>query len=741
VDNLFSNNLSNDFLIEMHSNIIYIYILYFSFNQAKPKTDLEAKIYEVLSHKNWGSSSTLMNELSRDTFDYDKFAVISQLTWEAMENQRPAAWRVVFKGLTLLEHLIKNGSERCVDDARSHGHTLRSLHQFNYYEGTIDRGLGVREKSKQIVDILADDERIREERQKARKLREKFGGSLGGTGSTTGGGSSSNAYAGYGNDNWDRGGGGGGGYGDGGIGSKSTGGRYDDERMNSNAAAGGYSGRYDNDASTSAVTATPTFAALSDDVPKKTKGKKKKKDTTTSTATVGEEVDFFSFDEPNPAPVTATAATADDDFDNFQSAPGNGSAPTLNATTLDDPFGTAPAPPIAVQQPVSAQFDLFGSGGNLTTSAGQQPSFEAFGSGNSNHSSNIMGGSNMMMMQQQQQQPMMGGNAMMGYAMTATGGNTMNGMQPHKQQQMPSFQTPDDDFGDFAVATQAPINTTKMNAMSNSSSKPLSTLISLDGLSKNSSNAFEDKLNQPIIANAAAATFVHEKEQIQASVKQSGVKGSSMSFAGIDGLHKSSLMSTPMGGFNPSAMMMMAPPASSMGNINPSVMGGSGGASSSMIGMLDPSEMTRKPGMSSSTVPPQGMMMNASTMSNNNTNGMMYPTSSTTSTSMPMAMNGMGMMNASMTTATQQQQQQSFGMMMPQQQQQTMMNQGYGVGGNNMQPGFSAMGGMPPQGNSTTNSLGMGMSGQPNWNVGSMPTSGMGQQNNGFGGQATGGFR
>jgi hypothetical protein len=141
----------------------------YRFNQAKPKTEVEARVYEVLSHKNWGASSSLMNEIARDTFDYDRFATISMIVWESLENQRPAAWRIVFKGLTLLEHLIKNGSERCVDDARNHGHTLRALGQFNYYEGTIDRGQGVREKSKQVIEMLSDDDRIREERQKARK--------------------------------------------------------------------------------------------------------------------------------------------------------------------------------------------------------------------------------------------------------------------------------------------------------------------------------------------------------------------------------------------------------------------------------------------------------------------------------------------------------------------------------------------------------------------------------------------
>ena len=114
-----------------------------------------------------------MHEIARDTFDTERFYVVTRLMWEGMENQRPAAWKIVFKSLTLLEFLVKNGAERCVDDARNHGHILRALGQFNYYEGTIDRGLGVREKSKQILDILTDDERIREERQKARKALRK----------------------------------------------------------------------------------------------------------------------------------------------------------------------------------------------------------------------------------------------------------------------------------------------------------------------------------------------------------------------------------------------------------------------------------------------------------------------------------------------------------------------------------------------------------------------------------------
>merc|ERR1712032_362659 len=77
-----------------------------------------------------------------------------------------------------------------VDDARNHSHVLRQLQQFNYYEGTIDRGQGVREKSKQLMEILREDSNIRDERKKARALREKFSGrnSTASSSQTSGGG-------------------------------------------------------------------------------------------------------------------------------------------------------------------------------------------------------------------------------------------------------------------------------------------------------------------------------------------------------------------------------------------------------------------------------------------------------------------------------------------------------------------------------------------------------------------------
>lgn len=364
--------------------------------------------------------------------------------WEAIETPRPAAWRVIFKGLTLLEHLVKNGSERCVDDARNHSHLLRSLDRFNYYEGTVDRGQGVREKAKQITDMLGDDERIREERMKARQLREKFAGrsmtnSNSGVGGGGGGGGSSK-YAGYGNSDagWNSKSSG---YGESGIGS----GRDSSDR--------GYAGRYgeggiDSGSSRRTSDAVPTRKSSKSGSSKVKKSKKKeKKVEPVAPAPAAPEVDLFGFDDVP----TSTPAQADNSFDAFQSAGAPTPAAIAAPPEANDDFGDFQqiAPSSAVQ------FDAFGS-----APAPQQASFDAFGATPS-------------------QPPAATGNSMNTMNDAFGNMNFQSAPTPAATMPAPAASGDDDDFGDFADAEPS-------SAKSNvKSSDPMSNLVSLDGLSKN----------------------------------------------------------------------------------------------------------------------------------------------------------------------------------------------------------------------------------------------------------------
>lgn len=72
--------------------------------------------------------------------------------------------------------MIKNGNERVVEECRDHLHSIRPLQDYNFYEGTVDKGTGVRDLSKQVVELLGSNEMIRTEREKAKQLRHKFTG-------------------------------------------------------------------------------------------------------------------------------------------------------------------------------------------------------------------------------------------------------------------------------------------------------------------------------------------------------------------------------------------------------------------------------------------------------------------------------------------------------------------------------------------------------------------------------------
>jgi len=484
-----------------------------AFNQAKPKTDVEARVYEVLSHKNWGSSTTLMNEVAQDTTDYERFLIVTKLMWEGVENQRPAAWRIIFKGLSLCEHLVKNGSERCVDDARNHSHLLRSLDRFNYYEGTVDRGSGVREKAKQLIELLGDDERVREERTKSRQLRDRFAGKTSTAGSKGGGGSKQSEGYGNNNDAWK---GGGGGYGDSGIGSSN-------QTTNQNFAGRYGEGGVDS-GSKSAISKAPSAtqstgkkSSKSTKTPKTTSSTKtkkiKKKEKAQPAPAPAPEIDLFSFDS---APVPSVPVNSGgDEFDAFQTASSN--------TAADDDFGdfqqTAPSS--------NVQFDAFGSAPTASPQKPAMPQQQA--------QFNAFGGNSMQPMQQQQ--PMMGNQQMQGGG--TSGMNDMfgnMGMQNQKMQQMQgAAPTPamanngaaadnGDDFGDFEDADPFANSTVK-------SSDPLSKLISLDGLMKNEKK--ENKLNQPVVVNEAAFQYVQQMQQQGPGANNIGAQ---MSFQGIDGL-------------------------------------------------------------------------------------------------------------------------------------------------------------------------------------------------------------
>lgn len=310
-------------------------------NYALNVSEIEAKVDEATNDDPWGASSTLMQEIAQATNNFQDFNEIMPTIYRRFMEKEAREWRQIYKALQLLEYLVKHGSERVVDDARSHLATIKILRNFHYIdEKGKDQGINVRNRAKELAELLGDVDRIRQERRKARSNKTKYTG--GGNGEFVPG--SGTRYGGFGSDSYYAGGGAAGigagsssGDGGGGAPARESFEEYDAGDYEETPAARPSSSTTRAGGSRSSAAAPPKKEA-----PKV--------------------ADLFSFDDDDepavaapPAPAAATQPTPTnnndafgDDFDDFQAAP----APAAPAK---------PAATPSAAQPQAASFDFFDS--------------------------------------------------------------------------------------------------------------------------------------------------------------------------------------------------------------------------------------------------------------------------------------------------------------------------------------------------------------------------------------------
>ncbi|CAG8670368.1 16977_t:CDS:2, partial [Dentiscutata heterogama] len=292
-------------------------------------TEMEAKVREATNNEPWGASSTLMQEIAQGTYSYQSFNEIMTTIYKRFTEKEARQWRQIYKALQLLEYLVKHGSERVVDDARSHMGTVKIMRNFAYIDDKgKDQGVNVRSRARELAELLSDVEKIRQERRKAKANRTKYTGV---SSDAIGYGGSSSRYGGFGNDsfyyNEDR-----------------TRSRYDepDSQWQSD-----YSRADRNSFNEERRTSSSSASRLS-----QTSNKKIAEPSTAATnldepATANTEINLFDFDDapntnPNSAPQSdfgaMQTAFIDDDFQDFQSAPlttpSQRSSISMNSTNL-----------------------------------------------------------------------------------------------------------------------------------------------------------------------------------------------------------------------------------------------------------------------------------------------------------------------------------------------------------------------------------------------------------------------
>ncbi|KEF56598.1 uncharacterized protein A1O9_06787 [Exophiala aquamarina CBS 119918] len=309
-------------------------------------TEMESKVREATNGDPWGASASLMQEIAQGTHNYQQLNEIMPMIYKRFTDKTAEEWRQIYK------FLCKNGSERVIDDARSHLSLLRMLRQFHYIDPNgKDQGVNVRNRTNELVKLLSDVDAIRLERKKARMNKNKYGGVEGGMG--VGGGFSSGGgsqYGGFGSETSGYGGYHGEVYGDGG----GFGGRETD--FSGTQRRADQFEEYDEAEEVQPTRPTRTTATRSTPAASAKPEAPKPKVPEQDLFEFGDEPVTSSSSGKAPAMVglTTNAAPAnddDDDFDDFQSATPSAAQPASNALAA-----LSPPPPTTSTTTSSTQY-------------------------------------------------------------------------------------------------------------------------------------------------------------------------------------------------------------------------------------------------------------------------------------------------------------------------------------------------------------------------------------------------
>ena len=97
------------------------------------KTDLEKKLKEATSNEHCHANVSLLDEISNKTqYRQDYNTILAHCVKKL--SCRAEKWRKILKDLFLIEHILRTGNPRFVDDLKDVEYKLKNLFNFSYYD-------------------------------------------------------------------------------------------------------------------------------------------------------------------------------------------------------------------------------------------------------------------------------------------------------------------------------------------------------------------------------------------------------------------------------------------------------------------------------------------------------------------------------------------------------------------------------------------------------------------------------
>ncbi len=103
------------------------------------QVDLIAKLAEATTNDSSFASISLLNEISSRTDNREDCDLVVRHCAKIL-TLKPKLWKKIQKGLSLIEHVMKTGSQDFIDKMKEERDKLKNLEDFSFEEDGIERG-------------------------------------------------------------------------------------------------------------------------------------------------------------------------------------------------------------------------------------------------------------------------------------------------------------------------------------------------------------------------------------------------------------------------------------------------------------------------------------------------------------------------------------------------------------------------------------------------------------------------
>lgn len=134
-------------------------------------TPAQLLVEESTNGNPWAPDARALKMISKAAFEIDDYWRIVNVLHNRLARFDAINWRIPYKAVVVLEHLLTHGPESVAAEFQTHKDVLQEMTNFQYIdEKGFNWGLNVRMKSERILILLNESSVLKQERARARKL-------------------------------------------------------------------------------------------------------------------------------------------------------------------------------------------------------------------------------------------------------------------------------------------------------------------------------------------------------------------------------------------------------------------------------------------------------------------------------------------------------------------------------------------------------------------------------------------